>query len=66
MSLFADIPVIVPDRKLEGNKKPGASETPRSYCSGQECGLLFQARTLARHVKQLPRTIGLLAGTMGK
>jgi hypothetical protein len=32
MSPFADNPVIVPDRELEEEKKPGASEPPRIRC----------------------------------
>jgi hypothetical protein len=30
--LFADNPVIVPDRELEEDKKPGASDPPRIRC----------------------------------
>jgi hypothetical protein len=32
MSPFADNPVIAPDRELEEDKKPGASEPPRIRC----------------------------------
>jgi hypothetical protein len=32
MSLFADNRVIAPDRELDEDKKPGASEPPRIRC----------------------------------
>jgi hypothetical protein len=42
MSLFADNPVIVSDRELEEEMKPGESEPPRIRCPLCGCKIRHQ------------------------